>query len=434
MVIVGGGFGGLHAARGLARTNVDILLIDKENHHCFQPLLYQVATAALSPADISNPIRTILHTQDHVEVAMGEVTQIDLDRKRVVCPQLGTVPYDYLVLAAGATHAYFGHDEWEQNAPGLKSIDDALEIRRRTLLAFEAAELEQDDEARRAALTFVVVGGGPTGIELAGALREIAANSIPDDFRHVDTTTTRIVLVEGQKRLLPAMSEAAGEMAKQDLEALGVEVRLNTFVTGVDERGVNLGDERLVAGNVFWAAGVRAASVAKTLGVELDRAGRVPVRPDCSLPGHPDTFAIGDIAAIDDPDSGKPVPGVAQGAMQMGDYVARIIHEELSEGATPDARPPFKYRDKGSMATIGKARAVADLGTRTFGGLTAWLLWCFVHVMFLVTFRNRLFVLLNWAYNYVIQKRGARLITGGREPEVQRLFAPHPEQTGDSNS
>ncbi len=421
VVVVGGGFGGLQAVRSLADSEVDVLLVDRRNHHCFQPLLYQVATAALSPADIAEPIRRILHRQANAEVMMANVAKVDLGAATIECEPGGLVHYDYLVLAAGARHAYFGHEEWAPLAPGLKTIDDALEMRRRMLLAYEAAELENDDAARRRALTFVVVGGGPTGVELAGALREIAANSIPRDFRHVDTTTARIVLVEGQERLLPAMSEAASQSARLDLESMGVEVRLETLVTAVSERGVTLSEGAIDASNVFWAAGVRAASLSGTLGVALDRSGRVKVLPDCSVPGHQNVFVIGDQAAQRDANTKKPVPGVAQGALQMGEFVGKIIYEEVNLGATVASRPAFSYRDKGSMATIGRARAVADIGDRSYSGLVAWLLWSVVHVMFLVSFRNRLFVMFGWLYNYMIHLGGARLITGTVSPEVSEL-------------
>lgn len=427
ILIVGGGFGGLAAARALARTDADVLLIDRRNHHCFQPLLYQVATAGLSPADIAEPIRRVLRRQENVEVMMANVARVDLEARSLECQPGGTLSYDYLVLAAGARHAYFGHDEWAKWAPGLKTIDDALEIRRRMLLAYEAAELERNEDARRRALTFVVVGGGPTGVELAGALREIAANSIPKDFRHVDTKTARIVLIEGQARLLPSMSAGASERALEDLRVMGVEVRLNTLVTDMDARGVFLGDTRLEAGNVFWAAGVRAASLSGTLGVPTDRAGRVIVRPDCSVPGHPEVFVIGDQAAQVDSATKAQVPGVAQGALQMGAFVGNILHEEIHLGATAQSRAAFCYRDKGSMATIGRARAVADLARHTYGGLIAWLLWCVVHVMFLVSFRNRLFVMFGWAYGYLIHMGGARLITGMVGPEVSETSEQRPE-------
>ncbi len=419
VVIVGGGFGGLEAARRLARAPCEVVLIDRRNHHVFQPLLYQVATAALSPADIAAPIRSVLRRQENARVVLGEVSAVDLDRRRVVVEGSETFEYDWLLLAAGVTHTYFGKPGWSERAPGLKTIEDALEIRRRVLLAFEQAELEDDPEARKAKLTFVVVGGGPTGVEMAGALREIAAQTIPDDFRRVDTSTARVILLEGEDRLLPAMSEAAGRGALHHLEAMGVEVRLGTYLTDLDEETVLLGDERLAAANVIWAAGVEAGPLSGSLGVRLDGSGRVEVEPDCSLPGHPEVFVVGDLAAIQDPRTGQPVPGVAQGALQMGRHVAGIIRSEIGRAppgsrvaAIPGARPPFRYRDKGNMATIGRARAVADLGGRTYSGFFAWFLWSAIHVAFLIGFRNRILVMVNWAWQWLVQARGARLITG----------------------
>ncbi len=417
VVVVGGGFGGLRVAKRLAKSPVHTALIDRRNYHLFQPLLYQVATAALSPADIAEPIRRVLRRHQNVRVLLGTVTDIRLAEQRVVWDG-GELAYDYLVLSAGATHAYFGNDAWSKRAPGLKTVDDALEIRRRVLLAFEAAEMVRDPDARRAKLTFVVVGGGPTGVELAGALREVASESIPADFRHVDTKTARVILVEGQSRLLPAMSERASTRALADLRDMGVEVRLNTLVTDIDDEAVKLGDERLPAANVIWAAGVRASSLGRKLGVELDRAGRVIVHPDCSVPGHPNVFAIGDMAAQVDADTKSPVPGVAQGALQMGDFVANVIDHEVKYGNA--RRGAFRYRDKGSMATIGRARAVADIGRQSIGGLLAWLLWSLIHVAFLISFRNRAFVMFNWIWNYAVRTKGARLITGGNPPALDR--------------
>lgn len=421
VVIVGGGFGGLAVARNLRHEAVDVTLIDRRNYHLFQPLLYQVATAALSPADIAEPIRRVLRSQKNAQVLLGAVNAVSL-QDQLVHWDGGIVHYDYLVLAAGATHAYFGHDEWSTRAPGLKTADDALEIRRRVLLAFESAEMEDDLEARRAQLTFVVVGGGPTGVELAGALREIAVESIQRDFRRVDTATARIVLVEGQPRLLSSMRDASSRRAREDLERMGVEVRLNTLLTDIAEDRVVLkrGDEQemLLARNVIWAAGVRASSLGKTLGVPLDREGRVFVRSDCSLPDHQNAFVIGDMASFLEGRAGARVPGVAQGALQMGEFVARTIRRELTQPSAP--REAFRYRDKGSMATIGRAKAVADIGDRSYGGLIAWILWSMIHVAFLVSFRNRLFVMFGWAWSYLAQVKGARLITGDRQPDVKR--------------
>ena len=423
VVIVGAGFAGMHAAYQLRSARCRIILLDRNNHHVFQPLLYQVATAALSPADIAAPIRGVFRHQKNVTVSLGEVTGVDLDARQVLLGE-EAVAYDWLVLAAGAAHAYFGHDEWAPVAPGLKSLDDAIEIRRRVLLAFEEAELEEDEASRSAKLTFVVVGGGPTGVEMAGALREIAAETIPEDYRRVDTTTARVLLLEGGPRLLAGMSEASSKRALRDLERMGVEVRLDALVTGVEDGRVFVGEEEVPAANVVWAAGVQGASLVQDAGVDLDRQGRVEVAPDCSVPGHPRVFAVGDLATLEDPESGRPVPGVAQGAIQMGRFVGRIIRDELAKGA-PDAgeaagRPAFSYRDKGTMATIGRARAVADVLGRSFGGFFAWLLWSVVHVAFLIGFRSKLLVMVNWAWQWFFQARGARLITGSPEVDVKQ--------------
>jgi NADH:ubiquinone reductase (H+-translocating) len=411
VVVVGGGFGGISATRALRDTPCQVILLDRQNHHLFQPLLYQVATAALSPADIAHPIRSIFRRQDNVQVVMGEVESVDLARRSVLVGE-DEVPYDWLVLAPGVTHAYFGNDHWAERAPGLKTIDDALEIRRRVLLAFEEAELEDDPEAREAKLTFVIVGGGPTGVELAGALREIAARTIPRDFRRVDTSTARIVLMEGQDRLLPGMSTRASALALRHLERMGVEVRLGAFVTDMDDARVTLGEERFPAANVIWAAGVRGSPLARGLGVELDGQGRVKVEQDCSVPGYPEAFVIGDLASLADPESGKQVPGVAQGALQMGRFVGEVIRDSLARGEPAGVRRPFHYVDKGTLATIGRARAVADMGDLSFGGFFAWVLWSTVHILYLVGFRNRILVMVNWAWQWLIQARGARLITG----------------------
>ncbi len=422
VLIVGGGFGGLTAGQRLRRASVRIYLADRQNYHLFQPLLYQVATAALSPAEIAQPIRQILRGQRNLRVGMRQITGVDLDRKVVTFPG-GEGRYDYLILACGATHSYFGNEHWQEKAPGLKTIDDALEIRRRILLAFEAAEQEEDEAARRARLTFIVVGGGPTGVEMAGAIREIAAETLPRDFHHLSTHTTRVILLEAGPRLLPMMHPQLSERARRDLEAMDVEVRLNSRVTDVDSHGVKLGEQQLAAGNVIWAAGVRAAPLAATLGVPLDDAGRVRVAPDLSIPGHPEAFVIGDLAAATDPVTGKPVPGLAPAAMQMGRFVADIIAREAKDNTppAPPPRPSFRYRDKGQMATIGRARAVAEVAGRRFGGLVAWLLWSGVHVAFLVGFRNKLFVLLSWLWHHTFFASGARLITGEQEVPVKRL-------------
>jgi NADH dehydrogenase len=436
VVIVGAGFGGIHAARQLASASCQVLLMDRKNHHVFQPLLYQVATAALSPADIAAPIRGVFRGQRNVAVALGEVTGVDLEARQVLVGA-EAIAFDWLVLAAGATHAYFGHDDWADVAPGLKTLDDALEIRRRVLLAFEEAELEDDEASRSAKLTFVVVGGGPTGVEMAGALREIAAETIPRDYRRVDTSTARVLLLEGGPRLLGGMSEESSDRALEALERMGVEVSLNTFVTGIEDGRVLVGDREIPAANVIWAAGVQGAELVADMGAPLDGQGRVRVEADCSIPGHPEAFVVGDLASLDDPDSGDPVPGVAQGAIQMGQFVGRIIAREVvagpprpsgsgpagHDGAPARALPPrpvFRYRDKGNMATIGRARAVADLAGRSFGGFVAWLLWSVIHVLFLIGFRNKVVVMVNWAWQWLFQARGVRLITGSPEVRVTR--------------
>ncbi|HEV8292156.1 MAG TPA: NAD(P)/FAD-dependent oxidoreductase, partial [Tepidisphaeraceae bacterium] len=398
LIIIGAGFAGINLAKGLRGLPLDIILVDKHNYHVFQPLLYQVATAALSPADIAYPIRRIFRRQPNVTVVLGTVDRIDLSCNQV-CGGDGCVDFDYLAVCVGATHSYFGkEDVWRNLAPGLKDLDDATQIRRRVLLAFEEAELEQDEASRRAKLTFVVVGGGPTGVEMAGALREIAAKDIQKDFRNIDTATSRIILLEGDKRLLAQLDPSLGERAKRDLEAMGVEVRLNARVTNVDEGGVWIGDEHLLAQNVIWAAGVAAPKILATMGVPLDRSGRVIVNGDLSVPNHPNVFVLGDAANAKDGKTGKPIPGLAPAAIQMGKYVGRIIRAEF--GGTPvEARSPFHYRDKGVLATIGTRRAVADIRGWRFGGVFAWLMWSLVHITFLIGFRNRLFVMAGWIYD-----------------------------------
>ena len=415
VVIVGGGFGGLAAAQALAKAQVEVLLLDRKNHHTFQPLLYQVATAALSPADIASPIRHILRRQRNCRVILTTVAGIDPARK-VVRLALTEVEYDWLILAAGATHSYFGKEEWAELAPGLKSLEDATTIRRQLLLAFEEAEYEGSEADRRAALTFAVVGGGPTGVELCGAIKEIAANTIPSDFRNIDTTTARVILFQGADRLLPSFDPSLSERAKQDLERIGVEVRLKARVTGISDGGITVGDEFVPAKNVLWAAGVQANPLGRDLGAEVDRSGRVVVNPDLSVPNAPGVFVVGDMAASNGAAGGKPVPGVAQGAIQMGRYAARIIAAE-ARGAVPDRRP-FAYRDKGSLATIGRWRAVAEVGRLKFGGPVAWLLWAVIHIAFLVSFRNRTVVMFNWLWQLLTAKRGARLITGEARLQV----------------
>ena len=410
VVIVGAGFGGLNAARALAPSGAHVTVIDRRNHHTFQPLLYQVATAGLSPGEIAAPIRSILSRFKNVEVLLGEVNGFDLDRRVVQIPEL-EIPYDYLIVAAGASHAYFGHDEWEPYAPGLKTIEDALEIRRRVLLAFELAE-RQAAAGRKATepLNFVVVGGGATGTELAGTLAEVSRHALAHDFRSIDPKRTHILLLEGGPRVLPAYPEDLSRSAEEQLRHLGVEVRTSTLVTQVEPGAVHVGGMRMSAAVILWAAGVAASPLGKKLGAPTDRAGRVIVRPDLSVPGHPEVFVIGDLATVKD-EKGKMLPGVAPVAIQQGRYVARLIRRELKPGSGTD-HPPFHYWDKGSLATIGRAAAVADFGRIHISGFVAWLAWLFVHIFFLIGFRNRLIVFFEWAWSYVTYERSARLITG----------------------
>lgn len=418
IVILGGGFAGLWAARSLRRTPADVVLIDRQNHHLFQPLLYQVATAALSPAHIAAPIRKVLSRQRNARVVMGEVSAVDAAAGTVTVGSMTPMRFDYLIVATGVTHSYFGHDGWATHAPGLKSIDDALEIRRRFLLAFEGAEVQPDADTRRAELTFVVVGGGPTGVELAGAMAEIARTSIPRDFRSIDTRTARVILIEAQGRVLSSFPEDLSRRAQRDLENLGVQVWLNTRVTSIDERGVTIGAERLEARNVFWAAGVRASPLggmlAASSGAPTDSAGRVRVEKDLSIAGYPRVFVAGDLAALQDPATGEPVPGVAQAAMQMGTHAARIIRREVAAGRAGAAAPPrptFHYHDKGTLATIGRGKAVGVVGGLHVRGWPAFQVWAFIHVLSLIGFRSRVVVLAEWIWMYFFFDRGARLIT-----------------------
>jgi NADH:ubiquinone reductase (H+-translocating) len=407
IVIVGAGFGGLNAAHALAGAPADITVVDRRNYHLFQPLLYQVATAGLSPAQIASPIRAILRRAANVQVLLGRVSGIDKERRTVALDDR-TLSYDYLILATGARHAYFGHDEWESVAPGLKKIDDATAIRRRILTAFENAEATDDPETRRRLLTFVVIGGGPTGVEMAGATAELARVALRHDFRNIDPREARIVLVEAGPRVLPAFPLQLSDAARQSLERLGVEVRLGTPVTQCDTDGVTIGEDRLPAATIVWAAGVAASSAARWLGAEKDRVGRVLVGPDLTLPGHSEIFCIGDTAHVAGAD-GKPLPGLAPVAKQQGAYVARLLRARLAGKPAPG---PFRYRDFGTMATIGRRAAVADFGWLRMKGTVAWLLWCVVHISFLIGFRNRLVVLLDWLWSYVTFQSGARLITG----------------------
>lgn len=409
VVIVGGGFGGLYAARALRDLDVEVTLLDRRNHHVFQPLLYQVATAALSPGDIASPIRWILRRQKNVEVLLAEVRRVDVAR-RVLILDRGEMSYDFLILATGATHAYFGHDEWQVAAPGLKTLEDALEIRRRVLLAYEHAERESDPAKRAALLTFVVIGGGPTGAEMAGALAEISRQSLARNFRHFDPSSARIILIEAGPSILSTFPETLREAAAHDLQRLGVEVRTGRAVTGVSNGRVEVGSDSIAAATVLWAAGVAASPVGATLGVPTDRAGRVFVQPDLTIPGHRELFVIGDLASVPAP-NGKPLPGVAQVAIQTGRHAAANIRRALA------GQPylPFVYKDLGNMATIGRASAIADFGWLRLKGWIAWLAWLFVHIMNLIGFRNRLVVLVQWAWAYFSYQRAIRLITS-RDP------------------
>jgi NADH dehydrogenase len=418
IVVIGGGFGGLDAARTLRRAPVQVTLVDRHNYHLFQPLLYQVATASLSPGDIASPIRWVLRKQRNVQVLLAEAKTIDPVARTVQLDsgtgdgRLDRLSYDYLVLAAGATHAYFGHSEWSAHAPGLKTLDDALEIRRRVLLAFEAAERETDPARQRRLLTFVIIGGGPTGVELAGALAEIARQTLRQDFRRIRPESARIVLLEGAAHVLGAFPEHLRESARRSLTTLGVEVRTNCLVTAVDRDGVTwrsgVAEERLSAQTILWAAGVAASPLAQSLGVPLDRAGRVPAGPTLAVPGQPRIFVAGDICALEQ--DGRLLPGVAQVAKQQGAHAARNIVRAIAG----EPLVPFRYRDYGNMATIGRGSAVADIGRLETSGVFAWLLWLFIHIFWLIGFRSRVAVFGEWAWAYLSFQRRFRLITGER--------------------
>lgn len=405
-VIIGAGFAGLTAAKTLGRAPFEVTVVDQHNYHLFQPLLYQVATAGLSPADIASPIRSILRDQSNTTVVLAKVFGIDTGNRQV-CADGIVIPFDELIVATGAQHAYFGHLQWAKFAPGLKTVDDATYLRRRILLAFEQAETEPDPNERRRLLNFIVVGAGPTGVEMAGAVAELAKRALAMDFRSIDPRCARIFLVEAGQRLLPAFDASLAEAARRSLEQLGVDVRLGAAVTECDEDGVSVGSERIDSRTIVWAAGVAASPVGKWLGAETDRAGRVKVADDLSVPGHPNIFVIGDAALALDPD-GKPLPGVAPVAKQQGQYVAELLMAR-AQGRTSR---PFRYRDFGSLATIGRKRAVAQIGRLRLTGFAAWLLWCVAHIYFLIGFRNRLLVAMNWAFNYITLQRGTRLITG----------------------
>ncbi len=415
VVIVGGGFGGLYAAKRLGRAPVSLTLIDRRNFHLFQPLLYQVATGALSPGEIASPLRAVVGRNRNTEVVLGEVRDLDAANRRLILDS-GEIPYDELIVATGATHSYFGHDDWAAVAPGLKTIENATAIRSRLLSAFEQAERETDAAKRREWLNFVIVGGGPTGVELAGALSEVANDSLRHDFHHIDPTEAHIVLVEGENRLLPAFPPELSAKAEKQLSQLGVHSRTSTRVTAIDAQGVTMtganGEEKMAARTVLWAAGVRASSMGKVLanraGAQLDKVGRVMVEPDLTIAGHPEIRVIGDLANFSK-QSGKPLPGVAPVAIQQGRYAAKAIRAKLQ--GKPLA--PFRYFDKGNLATIGRNKGVADFGFLRVSGFLAWFLWVFVHLMYLVEFENRLLVFVEWVYNYITHNRGARLITKG---------------------
>jgi NADH:ubiquinone reductase (H+-translocating) len=417
VVIIGGGFGGLYCARALARLPVQVTLLDRRNHHLFQPLLYQVATAALNPSDIAQPIRAILRKQSNVEVLMAEVTSVDAPGRRVLVGDGKPVPFDYLVVATGATHSYFGHDEWQKRAPGLKTLEDAIEIRKRILSAFEEAERAEDPAIQQQWLTFVIVGGGPTGVELAGAIAEVSFTTLKRDFRRIDPSRARVILLEGSPNLLAAYAPELQLKAVEQLRKLGVDVRTSRQVSQIDDHGVTVAGEHIAARTVLWGAGVAASPLAKSLGAPLDKAGRVLVTPTLNVPGSDRIFVIGDLAAVHD-EHGQLVPGVAPAAMQEGTYVAQLIEDLIHD--KPVFGHPFKYFNKGSLATIGRRKAIAELpGGLKLWGAPAWLTWLFIHVLFLVGFRNRLLVLIEWAWAYLTFQRGARLITG---PAAQEQF------------
>jgi NADH:quinone reductase (non-electrogenic) len=437
VVIVGCGFGGLFAAKALRCAPADVLLIDRNNYHLFQPLLYQVASAALAPADIAQSIRTILRYQPNTSVSLGEVDEVNLAEQYVHAGD-SRVPYDYLILAPGAVDSYFGKPQWHSFAPGMKEVKDATHIRSRMLRSFETAEVESDPDERAAHLSFVIVGGGPTGVELAGAIKEVAVDVIPRDFRVADTRRARVILIQAGPRLLPAMHPDSSERALEQLQGLGVEVLLNKAVTNIFADGVEIDGERIRSYNVIWAAGVRASPLVSRLGAEPGPGGRVKVLPDCSVPGYPNAFVIGDAAYLVDSATARQVPGVSQGALQMGRFVAKVIQAELKEReggrAKGDDKGPsearklralgFHYRDFGSMATVGKSRAVVEIGRLRFGGLLAWLAWMALHITVLIGFRNRLAVLSSWIYAYIFYRRGSRLITGLGPSSVKQPIAP----------
>ena len=416
VVIVGAGFGGLQAAKTLKRAPADVILIDRQNHHCFQPLLYQVATAALSPADVAWPTRHILRDQRNATVLMEEVRGVDM-RRKLLHANFGDVAYDYLVIATGAVHSYFGHDEWTDYAPGLKRIEDATRIRRSILIAFEQAELTANTDDRRRLLTFVIAGGGATGVEMAGAIAEVARQTLAADFRRIDPRSARIILIEAGPRLLPSFPPEQSDYVRAALRRAGVDVKTDTRVTKCDAGGVDTDSGRIDAGTVIWAAGVTASPAARWLSAEADRAGRVKVNPDLSVPGHPDIFVIGDTAAVTG-QAGQPVPAIAPAAKQMGHYVGKLIAARITGRAAPG---PFSYMHLGELATIGRRAAVVKLGRLQLKGFVGWMFWAAVHIYFLIGVRNRFIVAFNWLWTYLTFQRGARLIT---EPESMRAQSP----------
>jgi NADH dehydrogenase len=435
VVVIGGGFGGLTAVRALAREPVHVTLVDRSNHHLFQPLLYQVAMAGLAPSQIAVPIRHVLSRQENARVLLAEVTGIDLQNRRVETREALPLTYDYLVVATGAVNSYFGHDDWPRVAPGLKDLDDAVEIRRRVLLAFEAAEREPDPVQQRKHLSFVVIGGGPTGVELAGAIAELATFVLARDFRAIQSDATRVVLVEGGDRVLGGFDEGLSRKAAESLAAMGVEIKTGLRVTDIDENGVTCGSERIAASTVLWAAGVRGSALCGRVGLATDKSGRALVEQDCSIKDHPEVFVIGDAAVFVPEGGSQPLPGVSPVAMQQGRFVARQIARSLASAP----RQRFKYVDKGSMATIGRSRAVAQIGKLQLSGFLAWMAWLLVHIVYLIDFRNRIVVLMDWAWAYFAYHRGSRLITGHRlqagtplSPSPLNVNAPMPDRPRDA--
>ncbi len=424
MVVIGGGFGGLTATQALAKAPVRVTLLDRTNHHTFQPLLYQIATAGLSPADIAQPIRAIVHKQHNVSVLLAEAVKIDLDAREVHLDDGAALRWDFLIVACGAETSYFGHDEWQEVAPGLKSIPDAVAIRTRVLVAFELAEREENAAMREELLSFVVIGGGPTGVEMAGALAELSKFVLDRDFRRIDPAATKVRLLEAGPRILPTFPDDLAASAVTQLHELGVEVRAGARVTSIEPGRVHLGGEALPASVVVWAAGVRAQPLTATLGVPVDKSGRVFIEPDLSVPGHPNAFVIGDAAHLDGPD-GQPLPGVSPVAMQQARWAAKIIRKTLAG----EERRPFHYVDKGSLATIGRSRAIAMVDRMHLSGLVAWLVWLLVHIFYLIGFKNRIVVMITWAWSYLTYGRGARLVVGEPTGHMRELLGMGPSQS-----